>query len=314
MLISGSGSNDNRQRRTPREGGWDCTCGANNFANRTECFKCKESRPEGVGDGSRPKRSGGWDCTCGVNNFGNRSECFKCHEPRPAGAGDDGRPKRTGGWDCSCGVNNFASRTECFKCSEPRSGGAGTTNGDTKPKRPGNWECPCGSSNYVSRTSCFQCREDKPEGLPVFHDEKENTFYIPDVKDVAFNSGITSGINFDKYDHIPVKVTGENVPKPCTSFSDAGLEQFLQGNIKRCNYTKPTPIQKHAIPIILGGRDVMACAQTGSGKTAAFLLPIINTILTDNRPMSMGRPQVVIMSPTRELAIQVTRFLLETDE
>lgn len=105
-----------------------------------------------------------------------------------------------------------------------------------------------------------------------------------------------------------MKVTGENRPNPITSFDDSGLESFLIDNVKRAKYTKPTPIQKNAIPIVLKKRDLMACAQTGSGKTAAFLLPIINTLLTENKSMSVGKPHVVIMSPTRELAIQVNIF------
>lgn len=56
----------------------------------------------------------------------------------------------------------------------------------------------------------------------------------------------------------------------------------------------------------------MACAQTGSGKTAAFLLPIINDLLVDERELTIGRPHVVIVSPTRELSIQVN-FLFQTD-
>lgn len=75
--------------------------------------------------------------------------------------------------------------------------------------------------------------------------------------------------------------------------------------MKRSGYTKPTPIQKNSIPIILAGRDLMACAQTGSGKTAAFLLPIIQILLEDNKDMSIGKPHVVIISPTRELSIQI---------
>lgn len=76
-------------------------------------------------------------------------------------------------------------------------------------------------------------------------------------------------------------------------------------NIKKSGYTVPTPIQKNSIPIILAKRDLMACAQTGSGKTAAFLVPIIQILLDDSKEMSVGKPHVVIISPTRELTIQI---------
>lgn len=76
-------------------------------------------------------------------------------------------------------------------------------------------------------------------------------------------------------------------------------------NIKRSGYDIPTPIQKTAIPIIKNGRDLMACAQTGSGKTAAFLLPMINSMIENPQENDIGYPQAVIVSPTRELALQV---------
>ncbi|CAJ1424287.1 unnamed protein product, partial [Effrenium voratum] len=77
----------------------------------------------------------------------------------------------------------------------------------------------------------------------------------------------TSGIDFDKYDAIPVKVTGEGSEdvKPIVRFSEAKLVDSLFDNLRRCGYDRPTPVQKYSIPIVLSGRDLMACAQTGSG-------------------------------------------------
>lgn len=119
-----------------------------------------------------------------------------------------------------------------------------------------------------------------------------------------------TGINFDAYEDIPVETSGENVPSPVSSFAEIDLGPALNDNIRRCKYVKPTPVQKHAIPISLAGRDLMACAQTGSGKTAAFCFPIIAGILRNTPP---GRPRggrkahplALILSPTRELSCQV---------
>lgn len=124
-----------------------------------------------------------------------------------------------------------------------------------------------------------------------------------------FGTGVEMGINFDKYDDIEVKISGENPPKPVNSFDEAGLRPLLLENIAKSGYLRPTPIQKNAIPIIMAGRDLMACAQTGSGKTAAFMVPIVNMLLNDPKELvltsSYCEPQAVIVAPTRELATQI---------
>ncbi len=70
-----------------------------------------------------------------------------------------------------------------------------------------------------------------------------------------------------------MSVSGDNAPSPIDSFETAGLRRILVDNILKTGYAKPTPIQRVAIPAIMLKRDMMSCAQTGSGKTAAFLLP-----------------------------------------
>lgn len=142
--------------------------------------------------------------------------------------------------------------------------------------------------------------------------EKPREVYIPPEPvdgDSMFDGGITTGQNFDKYDIMKVNVTGEDVPKSAEHFEDSGLRQLLLDNIRRSGYMRPTPVQKHAIPIVMAGRDLMACAQTGSGKTAAFLLPMIHMLLHDPTELIVTsehcEPQVVIISPTRELTLQI---------
>ena len=90
---------------------------------------------------------------------------------------------------------------------------------------------------------------------------------LPDDINELFKDAPHSGLNFDKYDDIPVQVTGKDPVNPIKTFEEAGILEQCSANIKKAKFTKPTPIQKYAIPIALKGRDLMACAQTGSGKT-----------------------------------------------
>ncbi|XP_029156936.1 LOW QUALITY PROTEIN: ATP-dependent RNA helicase vasa-like [Nylanderia fulva] len=146
--------------------------------------------------------------------------------------------------------------------------------------------------------------EDEPKKREIYVPPEQ-----PDDENSLFGNDVTVGINFDKYDDIEVKVSGENQPPMIQSFDQSGLRSILLDNIKKSGYTKPTPVQKYAIPIIMSGRDLMACAQTGSGKTAAFVLPILHTLLASPRDLiktdSSSEPQVLIVSPTRELTSQI---------
>src|SRR6266545_2434409 len=87
------------------------------------------------------------------------------------------------------------------------------------------------------------------------------------------------------------------------SFESLGLSVPVLQAVADKGYTEPTPIQEKAIPIVLMGRDVLGCAQTGTGKTASFVLPMID-ILAEGRAKSR-MPRTLILEPTRELAAQV---------
>lgn len=87
-------------------------------------------------------------------------------------------------------------------------------------------------------------------------------------------------------------------------FSDLGLSESIQQAIADAGYEKPTPIQAQVIPAILSGRDVFGCAQTGTGKTASFTLPMVQ-ILSSGRARAR-MPRSVVLTPTRELAVQVS--------
>ena len=100
-------------------------------------------------------------------------------------------------------------------------------------------------------------------------------------------------------EHSSSDVTSE-ISQPPFTFADLGLAGPLLDAVREAGYTEPTPIQRQAIPLALSGRDLMGLAQTGTGKTAAFTLPILDRLLGGPR-----RTRVLILAPTRELAAQV---------
>ncbi len=125
-----------------------------------------------------------------------------------------------------------------------------------------------------------------------------------------------TGINFEKYDDIPVEASGQGVPEPVTSFANPPLDDHLLTNIDLAGYKVPTPVQKYSIPIVMTGRDLMACAQTGSGKTGGFLFPILSQAYKSGPmgqlPQQSGfarqrkaYPTTLILAPTRELTSQI---------
>lgn len=89
------------------------------------------------------------------------------------------------------------------------------------------------------------------------------------------------------------------------SFADFDFVEPIRLTLEKENYTTPTPIQAQSIPHLLQGRDLLGCAQTGTGKTAAFALPILNRLALSRRAAVPRKPRVLILAPTRELAQQI---------
>ncbi|KAI1181103.1 P-loop containing nucleoside triphosphate hydrolase protein [Nemania sp. FL0916] len=135
------------------------------------------------------------------------------------------------------------------------------------------------------------------------------------------NRGDPQGIDFGKIAQIRVTQEGlERITPIGSSFNDAGLHPAMLRNVELCGYKTPTPIQRYCIPAIRMGYDLLAIAQTGSGKTAAFLIPILNTLMGKAKKLAAPRPTpqdadkgarvraeplVVVITPSRELAIQI---------
>ncbi|KAF4589572.1 DEAD/DEAH box RNA helicase [Ophiocordyceps camponoti-floridani] len=130
------------------------------------------------------------------------------------------------------------------------------------------------------------------------------------------------GLDFQKIDQIEVQQEGPVKIDPIRSFQGAGLHPCIEENVKLSGYDTPTPIQKYTIPSIIQGYDVIGIAQTGSGKTAAYLIPIISKLMGKAKKLAAPRPNpathvaahgtgvaaeplVLVVAPTRELAVQI---------
>jgi ATP-dependent RNA helicase RhlE len=94
-------------------------------------------------------------------------------------------------------------------------------------------------------------------------------------------------------------------PSPASAFSAMPLNEALLRALAERRYETPSPIQEQTIPFVLEGRDVMGCAQTGTGKTAAFALPILHGLSERRAERVAGSPRVLVVAPTRELALQI---------
>lgn len=199
--------------------------------------------------------------------------------------------------------------------------GGGSGGGRDFPSAFGGGSRYGGSSRIEPRAGGFfgsRGRDDNERGAP--HQESQEASavggdfdWLPRNKALEtslFGNKVHTGINFEKYEDIPTSTSGNNCPPPIENFDNCDLHALLKDNIKLAGYTSPTPVQKYSVSTVLAGRDLMACAQTGSGKTAAFLLPILSHIFKHRVQRNQyysraARPLALIMAPTRELAVQI---------
>uniref|UniRef100_A0A668UC70 Probable ATP-dependent RNA helicase DDX46 n=1 Tax=Oreochromis aureus TaxID=47969 RepID=A0A668UC70_OREAU len=138
----------------------------------------------------------------------------------------------------------------------------------------------------------------------IQYEPYRKNFYV-EVPELAKMT--TEEVNAYRLELEGITVKGKGCPKPIKTWVQCGVSMKILNALKKHGYEKPTPIQAQAIPAIMSGRDLIGIAKTGSGKTIAFLLPMFRHIM-DQRPLEESEgPISVIMTPTRELALQITK-------
>ncbi|KAK6034086.1 DEAD/DEAH box helicase, partial [Cooperia oncophora] len=173
----------------------------------------------------------------------------------------------------------------------------------------------CGAEDHISRECTVPPRLRRIENDEV--PRKPPSTFVPKDEDVEvlFKDHIEQGEMFTKLFEADVTLTEggfhgrSEKGKQIKSFEELELTEQLAENVVSAGYKHPTPIQQYAMPAIFKGRDIMACAQTGSGKTAAFLLPVMTALMRtgnlSNAAESTCCPRCLIIAPTRELAVQI---------
>ncbi|XP_065664936.1 ATP-dependent RNA helicase DDX42 isoform X2 [Hydra vulgaris] len=137
--------------------------------------------------------------------------------------------------------------------------------------------------------------------LEIDYPPFESNFYEdhPDIK------ALTEPAVKNLREKLGLKVMGADPARPAISFGHFGFDDHLMGVIRSSNYSKPTPIQSQAVPVALSGRDIIGIARTGSGKTAAFVWPMLVHIMAQPVLKEGDGPIALICAPTRELCQQI---------
>ncbi|EGG15075.1 putative RNA helicase [Cavenderia fasciculata] len=289
---------DERERQTDNggKGGRD---GNNNSAPRgveggrtmTREDRPQEKDPRDFRD-EAPRSTGGYSREDNNGYRGGRGGSN--YSPSYRGGGGGG-----GGWDRGSG------------------GGYGGSPSYTRPSAFGNNNRGSGGGYGKGRIDRYYEKWNQFKDSRVHKDMKRDEITLDEkTAEEIFKSKGNHGIDFDSVDDDDISIeTSEHICAALNSFMDVDLGDVLFRNIQYAKYTRPTPVQKSALPIIMKERDLMACAQTGSGKTAAFLFPIISSILLDGAPEPPAayrpgvprpvHPRALVLAPTRELAQQI---------
>uniref|UniRef100_H3CXJ2 RNA helicase n=1 Tax=Tetraodon nigroviridis TaxID=99883 RepID=H3CXJ2_TETNG len=149
-------------------------------------------------------------------------------------------------------------------------------------------------------------KDDKRTQQPAAHSRQLGGGEIEySYREDQFISGLTGEQVQRIKQELGIETQGSDVIRPVIEFEHCGFPATLSSNLKKAGYEAPTPVQMQMVPVGLTGRDVIASADTGSGKTIAFLLPVVTRAL--KKAQSTAGPVALILTPTRELAIQIER-------
>ena len=183
--------------------------------------------------------------------------------------------------------------------------------------------------DWASNAARYEWKDEYGEVGPEIPELEEQLFRSEFLnrKGIKFDQLVTSVVALKvltRCSLMSIKVTQETSERaePISDFRHAGLHPMLVKNIALCNYTDPTPIQAYTIPNVLQGKDIIATAQTGSGKTAAFLIPCISKLMGKVKKLAAPRPNlangfnedtdrvraeplILVVAPTRELCCQI---------
>lgn len=192
-------------------------------------------------------------------------------------------------YPASSSYSSYSGHSSSYGSRNSNRGGFGRDYGSSRGSRDG-----YGADDFGGALRQINWSQ---ETLPEF----QKNFYHehPDVSNMASHQ-----VEEFRREH-QMFVTGTNVPKPVSSFYHANFPDYLLDAIRRAGFDKPTAIQCQGWPMALSGRDMIGIAKTGSGKTLSFLLPSIVHINAQPTLRRGDGPIVLILAPTRELAVQI---------
>lgn len=133
----------------------------------------------------------------------------------------------------------------------------------------------------------------------------DECFYVQDTNNKHESRDLTLDQTELLRKKLEIRVSGDLVPAPVLSFGSCNLPQKLLDNIESAGYVLPTPVQMQAIPAALTGKSLLVSANTGSGKTVSYLVPIISHCSNLDHAKFQSKPLAIVLTPTRELCIQV---------